>query len=147
MPILKRCWTKTSLVTLMLAVTACSERSAEYERMHDLPYDQWVAYAKSLPLQKRFQLHHEIAENDGHNPPETIDEAFADQPEESYRYMVDTIRSGEDHPEYLGIIFVIQRNPEFDLCKMPDRKIIQAFLETTKGSLVREQDRPEFYRC
>lgn len=134
-------------VAFCLAVAACSQKSPEYKEIHDLPYDEWVNYAKALPLEKRFQLHQEIAAHDGPNPPQRISESFYNQPEESYRYMVEQLRAGAQHPEFLGVIFAIQRNPEFDLCKMPDKDIIQAFLDSTKGFTVKDEHRPAFYDC
>lgn len=119
MPVLRKRWSGFWCIALALTAASCSQRSPEYDQIHDLPYDQWVDYAKSLPLEKRFQLLHEIADNDGPNPPQRIDESFYDQPRESYVYMVDQIQSGEQHPEFLGVVFAIQRSPEFDLCEMP----------------------------
>lgn len=147
MSLLTKPWTLALVVVLALIVAGCSQRSPEYDQIHELPYDQWNDYAKSLPLEKRFRLHHEIADTDGPNPPATIDESFYEQPKDAYRYMVNQVKAGQQHPEFLGIIFAIQRNPEFDLCNMPDRAVIQEFLETTKGFTVREQDRPNFYHC
>jgi hypothetical protein len=113
----------------------------------DLPYSEWDRYAASLPIEQRLDLNEEIRDRSGHNPQMTIEASFSAQPSETYKSIVNRIRKGDTSIYYLGIIYEINRSPEFEICSQPDRKIVQDYLSGITGYPGQELDEPDFYNC
>jgi len=147
MPILDK-WQRGLLVLAALGgLVGCDRGSPAYRHIKDLPYSEWNRYAASLPIEQRLDLNEEIRDRSGHNPQMTIEASFSAQPSETYKSIVNRIRKGDTSIYYLGIIYEINRSPEFEICSQPDRKIVQDYLSGITGYPGQELDEPDFYNC
>jgi len=135
------------LITFMALLGGCSRPSEDYQAIKALPEEQWDTYAAGLPIKRRLDLHLEIMSLDGPNPSTTIIGAFAPNPLEAYEEIVRRIRSGTDTRYFVSILYEINRNDQFDICEMDDRKIVQTYLWEYATDAVAPMDRPDFYRC
>jgi hypothetical protein len=147
MPILTHFGRQLLVVVAIAGLTACDRGSPAYRHIKDLPYSEWDRYAASLPIEQRLVLNKEIRERSGHNPQMTIEASFSSQPAETYKSIVNRIRNGDTSRYYLGIIYEINRSPEFKICSQPDRKVVQAYLSGITGYPGQERDQPDFYSC
>lgn len=127
--------------------TGCDSGSQPYNQIKDLPYTRWDSYAATLPLEQRLDLHKEIMSHAGHNPLNTIEGSFANQPVETYKSIVKRIRHGDKSRYYIGVIYEINRSSEFKICSQPDRAILQSYLDGFIGYPNHERYDPDFYSC
>lgn len=111
-----------------------------------MPPSEWAAFASSLPLEQRLDLHVEV-QGSSHNPPHTIIEAFNEEPLKTYEALVERIRAGDANRHYLGVYYEIDRSASFSICEQPDRKIVQNYLWSIATDAVRPEQRADFYRC
>lgn len=147
MPLLKRILNLSALIGLGMAVSSCDRPSSEYKQLTTLPYSQWNEYARSLPVERRLDLQREILERAGHNPPTTVSESFSGEPVATYEAILRRIRSGDHSPYYLGVIYAINRSPNFDMCRRQDRVVVQKYLRAIATDEVSPSNRPAFYSC
>ena len=133
-------------VALTGTLVGCNSQSEDYETLRELPPDEWVAFASSLPIERRLDLHIEV-QSSSHNPPHTIVDAFNQDPQKAYQSLVGRIRSGDTNRHYARVVFEIERSPSFSICEQPDRQIVQNYLWKIATNAVRPEDRPDFYRC
>ncbi len=129
-----------------LALLGCEQRSSNYENLMDIPPDRWETFAKSLPIDDRLDLHIEIMES-RHNPPHTIESAFQGDAVETYKLIVRRILEGDENRYYIPVIYEIDRDEDFSICRMDDRKVVQEFLWRNATSAVPPDKRAEFYYC
>ncbi len=130
----------------VVALAACHSRSEDYETLRELPPNEWAAFASSLPIERRLDLHVEV-ERSSHNPPHAITEAFSEEPLRTYQTLVERIRAGDTNRHYMGVLYEIERSPSFSICEQPDRQIIQDYLWGIATDAVRPEHRAKFYRC
>jgi hypothetical protein len=131
----------------VLILSGCGDESSAYRHIKQLPYSEWNSYATDLPLAERMSLHKEITKRSGHNPKMTIVSSFFNNPEETYKIIVDSVKSGDKGRYYLDIIYEINRNPAFDMCEKQDRMVVQRYLWSLATDAVRKENRPKFYSC
>jgi hypothetical protein len=147
MPVLSR-WGRALLIPVALVgLAGCDRGSTAYQHIKGLPYSQWDRYAASLPLEERLDLHKEIMERSGHNPQMTIEASFSTQPAETYKSIVNRIRHGDKNRYYLGVIYEINRSPQFKICSQSDRSVVQSYLFGIAGYPGQERYQPDFYSC
>lgn len=146
MPILKLRNIHTVAVAVMLLL-GCDDKSSAYQHIMRLPYSDWNKYAASLSVEDRMSLHRDILDKSGHNPKMTIVSSFYNNPEESYAIIVDHVRRGDGGRYYLDVIYEINRNPSFDMCKKHDRRVVQRYLWSMATDAIKKEDRPKFYSC
>ena len=130
-----------------LILSGCGDESSAYRHIKKLPYSEWNKYAAGLPMTERMSLHKEILDKSGHNPKMTITSSFYDDPEESYEAITNAIKRGDKGTYYLDVIYEINRNPDFDMCGKPHRKIAQGYLWSLATDAVKKDERPKFYTC
>lgn len=135
-----------SALILAGTLAACHSRSEDYNRLQELPADEWVAFASSLPIERRLDLHVEV-EGSSHNPPHTITAAFYREPLGTYRALVARIQAGDTSFYYMGVLYEINRSPSFSICEQKDRQIVQGYLWSNATGAVNPDHRPEFFRC
>jgi hypothetical protein len=131
----------------ILLISACSKPSPEYQHIRDLPYDQWPAYGKTLPIKKRLDLQMEIVKRSGHPPSMDMVPAFRADPAETYKEIVNRLKSGDRSHYYRTILYEIDGSNGFEICSQPDRRIVQGFLIGISTPAVRSDHRPKFYTC
>lgn len=134
------------VVVAVASMAGCDRGSPAYNHIKDLHYTQWESYAVTLPIDKRLDLHKEIMERSGHNPPMTIEFSFSAEPSETYNLIVKRLRNGDRSRYYQGVIYDINRS-SFKICAQPDRRIVQEYLLGITGYPGHEKDRPDFYTC
>lgn len=117
-------------------------RSPEFRQFKRLEYPQNDIYAKSLPIERRLDLYKEVKAWSGHNPIDTVENDFDDQPAQTYEIIKRRIKSGDRSRYYAGVIFDIDGKLGFRICDQPDRADIQSYL----ASVAPDMDSPEFRR-
>lgn len=147
MSVLTRLWFSIAALLAVVNLAGCDQGSPNYQHIKALPTDQWSRYAATLPVEQRLILHKEIMERSGHNPINTISDSFGADPQESYVDIVGRLKSGDRSRFYLSVIYAINRNPSFQFCEQPDRKIVQQFLKEIETDAVSAENRPAFYNC
>lgn len=147
MPILMRFGRQLSAMALFAGLVACDRESPAYSHIKDLPEAQWDSYASTLPIGQRLDLHKEIMNRSGHNPTMTIRLSFSSQPEETYKAINLRLKSGDKSRYYSTILYEIDGRRKFKICSQPDRKVIQDYLWSIATDAVKNEDRPDFYRC
>jgi hypothetical protein len=147
MPILgglKRILLVLSIVTLL---AACGRGSSAYRHIMALPYSEWNSYAASLPIEKRLDLQQEIFDRTGPNPQMTISGSFSSQPLETYRAIHNRIERGYRSIAFLGVIYEIDRAPNFEICSQSDRRVVQSYLSQIPTYPRHEKFEPDFFTC
>jgi len=135
------------VVVVIAGLTACDRGSPAYRHIKDLPESQWDSYAATLPIEQRLDLHKEIMERSGHNPQMTIRFSFSSQPDETYKAIINRLKSGDRSRYYSTIIYAIDGSKNFKICSQPDRKIIQDYLSGITGYPEQQKYQPDFYDC
>ena len=105
MSVLVRAHWQLLVLAVVIGLAACSSGSPEYRHIKDLPWQEWDSYASTLPIERRLDLHKEIRERSIH-PQMTIQLSFESQPRETYRAIVNRIKSGDTSRYYLDIIYI-----------------------------------------
>lgn len=147
MPILTHFGRLLFVVVTAASLAACNRGSPAYRHIKDLPESQWDSYASTLSVEQRLDLHKEIMERSGHNPPMTISESFKDKPQKTYDELVKRLQSGDESRYYLSIFYSVDRASTFSICDQPNRKVVQTYLRKIATDAVSPADRPDFYSC
>lgn len=147
MQVLKSLAKTIAVGALAIGLVGCEKASPEYERIDKIPYAEWNTFARRLPLNQRLDLHIEIMERSGHNPPMTISESFSDAPQETYALIRNRIEAGAESRYYIPVLYEINRQDNFSICDQEDRKIVQDYLWRFATNAVRPEERANFYTC
>lgn len=147
MPVLKRPGRLALMSLVLVGLAGCDRGTPAYRNIKHLPYSEWDRYAASLPIEESLDLQKEIRERSGHNPQMTIEGSFSSRPVETYKSIVRRIKSGDTSRYYLGVIYEINRSPNFRICSQPDRAVVQSYLATMIGYPGEKRNQPNFYTC
>lgn len=113
-----------------IVIAACSaQKSPEYQRMSQLPREEWVQFAAQLPIERRFALYSEVYEASGHPKDSLLADSFTGTGQKGFDTALQRITSRENFFEFLPVIYAVGRGKDFNVCSEPARKRVQAAAE------------------